>query len=135
MLTVSKDKPLLTTITGSLPRPHWFGVNLAGRPFSAAMTEIAFREQYTDGVAAFLSDQAAMLSRAEAELPRVEVTSPSDRPPYCITLQTVIAFVARLKAHTLKCPLSNHAGSLAHWERTQADYTKLFNQYRCRPTP
>jgi 5-methyltetrahydropteroyltriglutamate--homocysteine methyltransferase len=57
MLTVSKNRPLLTTITGSLPRPHWFVQNLAGRPFSVAMTDIAFREQYTDAVAAYLSDQ------------------------------------------------------------------------------
>lgn len=58
MLTVSKDRPLLTTITGSLPRPGWFNVNLQGRPFTLAMTEIGFREQYTDAVAAYLSDQA-----------------------------------------------------------------------------
>ncbi len=58
MLTVSKDRPLLTTITGSLPRPHWFTHNLAGRPFSVAMTDIAFREQYTDAVTTFLADQA-----------------------------------------------------------------------------
>lgn len=58
MLTVSKDRPLLTTITGSLPRPHWFTANLQGRPFSLAMTDIAFREQYTDAVTAYLSDQA-----------------------------------------------------------------------------
>ena len=57
MLTVSKDRPLLTTITGSLPRPHWFVANLAGRAFSLAMTEIAFREQYCDAVAAHFSDQ------------------------------------------------------------------------------
>ncbi|HET6926319.1 MAG TPA: cobalamin-independent methionine synthase II family protein [Hyphomicrobiaceae bacterium] len=57
MLTVSKDRPLLTTITGSLPRPHWFVANLEGRPFSLAMTDIAFREQYTDAVTAYLSDQ------------------------------------------------------------------------------
>jgi len=57
MLTVSKDRPLLTTITGSLPRPHWFVANLQGRPFSLAMTDIAFREQYTDAVSAYLSDQ------------------------------------------------------------------------------
>ena len=57
MLTVSKDRPLLTTITGSLPRPHWFVANLQGRPFSVAMTDIAFREQYTDAVATYLSDQ------------------------------------------------------------------------------
>ena len=36
MRTVSKDRPLLTTITGSLPRPHWFTANLQGRPFSVA---------------------------------------------------------------------------------------------------
>ena len=57
MLTVSKDRPLLTTITGSLPRPHWFVANLQGRPFSLAMTDIAFREQYTDAVSAYLTDQ------------------------------------------------------------------------------
>jgi 5-methyltetrahydropteroyltriglutamate--homocysteine methyltransferase len=58
MLTVSKDRALLTTITGSLPRPHWFVANLHGRPFSLAMTDVAFREQYADAVASFLSDQA-----------------------------------------------------------------------------
>jgi 5-methyltetrahydropteroyltriglutamate--homocysteine methyltransferase len=58
MLTVSKDRALLTTITGSLPRPHWFAANLHGRPFSLAMTDVAFREQYTDAVASYLSDQA-----------------------------------------------------------------------------
>jgi 5-methyltetrahydropteroyltriglutamate--homocysteine methyltransferase len=58
MLTVSHDRALLTTITGSLPRPHWFVANLNGRPFSLAMTEVAFREQYTDAVASYLSDQA-----------------------------------------------------------------------------
>src|SRR2546423_9299561 len=57
MLTVSKDRPLLTTITGSLPRPHWFVENLRGRPFSLAMADIAFREQYTDAVATYISDQ------------------------------------------------------------------------------
>ena len=57
MLTVSKERPLLTTITGSLPRPHWFVHNLQGRAFSVAMTDVAFREQYTDAVAAHFSDQ------------------------------------------------------------------------------
>jgi 5-methyltetrahydropteroyltriglutamate--homocysteine methyltransferase len=57
MLTVSKDRPLLTTITGSLPRPHWFVHNLQGRPFSLAMTDIAFREQYSDAIAAHFCDQ------------------------------------------------------------------------------
>jgi 5-methyltetrahydropteroyltriglutamate--homocysteine methyltransferase len=57
MLTVSKNRPLLTTITGSLPRPQWFVANLQGRPFSLAMADIAYREQYNDAVAAYLSDQ------------------------------------------------------------------------------
>jgi 5-methyltetrahydropteroyltriglutamate--homocysteine methyltransferase len=57
MLTRSKEQPLLTTITGSLPRPHWFVANLHGRPFSLAMTDVAFREQYTDALACYLSDQ------------------------------------------------------------------------------
>ncbi len=57
MLTVSKDRPLLTTVTGSLPRPHWYTHNLQGRPFSMAMTDIAFREQYTDAVTTYLNDQ------------------------------------------------------------------------------
>jgi len=57
MLTVSKDRPLLTTITGSLPRPQWFVENLKGRPFSLAMTELSFREQYCDALAAHFSDQ------------------------------------------------------------------------------
>ena len=58
MLTVSESRPLLTTITGSLPRPHWFTHNLQGRPFSVAMTDIGFREQYTDAVTTYLNDQA-----------------------------------------------------------------------------
>jgi 5-methyltetrahydropteroyltriglutamate--homocysteine methyltransferase len=57
MFTVSKDRALLTTITGSLPRPQWFIGNLRGRPFSLAMADIAFREQYLDAVAAYICDQ------------------------------------------------------------------------------
>jgi len=57
VLTVSRDRPLLTTITGSLPRPGWFTANLGGRPFSLAMAELGFREQYTDAVTAYLSAQ------------------------------------------------------------------------------
>jgi 5-methyltetrahydropteroyltriglutamate--homocysteine methyltransferase len=61
MLTVSKDRPLLTTITGSLPRPQWFVENLKRRPFSLAMAEVGFREQSTDALAAHFSDQRAGL--------------------------------------------------------------------------
>ena len=36
MYVATKAKALATTITGSLPRPHWFTENLNGRPFLAA---------------------------------------------------------------------------------------------------
>jgi len=38
---------------------------------------------------------AAALIREESELPRLEVASPADRPPYCITLETIMAFAGR----------------------------------------
>jgi 5-methyltetrahydropteroyltriglutamate--homocysteine methyltransferase len=47
MFIASRDKPLLTTITGSLPRPNWFQSSLNGRVFSTAMSDLIFREQYT----------------------------------------------------------------------------------------
>ena len=55
MYVATKAKPLATTITGSLPRPHWFAENLHGRPFLAAFNgDAAFREQYADAVAALI---------------------------------------------------------------------------------
>lgn len=54
----TKDKPLATTITGSLPRPGWFTTNLAGRPLLTAFaTDPVYREQYADAVAALIADQ------------------------------------------------------------------------------
>ena len=51
--------PLATTITGSLPRPHWFTENLRGRPFLTAMgSDLSYREQYSDAVAALIADQS-----------------------------------------------------------------------------
>ena len=58
MLTVSKDKPLLTTTTGGLPRPSWFSANLAGRAFSVAMADRVYREQYLDTLAVHFVDQS-----------------------------------------------------------------------------
>jgi len=58
MLNATRDKPLATTLTGSLPRPTWYTSNLAGRRFTLAMTDLHFREQYCDTVAAHLCDQA-----------------------------------------------------------------------------
>lgn len=58
MLIATKDRPLATTITGSLPRPRWFVANLAGRAFRTAMgADLAYREQYNDAVAAAIVDQ------------------------------------------------------------------------------
>jgi 5-methyltetrahydropteroyltriglutamate--homocysteine methyltransferase len=58
MYVATKAKPLATTITGSLPRPHWFSENLNGRPFLAAFNgDSVYREQYGDAVAALISDQ------------------------------------------------------------------------------
>ncbi|MGB1884870.1 MAG: hypothetical protein ACPHUF_13255 [Gammaproteobacteria bacterium] len=60
MLTVSRDKALQTTITGSLPRPHWFLENLQGRAMSSAyLGDFKFHEQYHDAVACCLADQHA----------------------------------------------------------------------------
>ena len=36
MYVATRAKPLATTITGSLPRPHWFTESLNGRTFLAA---------------------------------------------------------------------------------------------------
>jgi 5-methyltetrahydropteroyltriglutamate--homocysteine methyltransferase len=57
VFTVTRDRPLATTITGSLPRPSWFTASLRGRAFPVAMSDQAFREQYLDALAAFFSDQ------------------------------------------------------------------------------
>ena len=58
MYTVTKDRPLATTITGSLPRPGWFVENLRGRAFLEAMgSDYRFREQYFDAVAVLVNDQ------------------------------------------------------------------------------
>jgi 5-methyltetrahydropteroyltriglutamate--homocysteine methyltransferase len=58
MLTATKDRILPTTVTGSWPRPGWYTQSLQGRPFSDAMTDLAFREQFQDAVSAVLADQA-----------------------------------------------------------------------------
>ena len=47
MFTATKDKPLLTTTTGALPRPSWYTENLRGLPlsqgFSQRLPRAAFR--------------------------------------------------------------------------------------------
>jgi hypothetical protein len=78
--------------------------------------------------------EAATLAKEESELPRLEVASPEDRPPYCITLETIMAFATRLKAHVAHCPGSNFAPTAAEWDKTRADYSKLFTETRCKRT-
>ena len=76
--------------------------------------------------------EAAALNKDESELPRLEVTSPADRPPYCITLETIMAFAGRLKAHVAQCPNSDYAPAVASWDKTRSDYSRLFSQHHCR---
>jgi 5-methyltetrahydropteroyltriglutamate--homocysteine methyltransferase len=59
MFIATRDKPLATTITGSLPRPGWFAESLRGRAFTHAIgLDADYREQYTDALAALFGDQA-----------------------------------------------------------------------------
>jgi hypothetical protein len=78
--------------------------------------------------------EAAVLSKDQSELPRLEVASPADRPPYCITLETIMAFAGRIKAHVAHCPNSDYAAAITEWDKTRSDYSKLFNQHRCKRT-
>jgi hypothetical protein len=105
-------------------------VGVAGLPVSLLLSaSIASAEPALNCAA-----EAALLSKAQSELPRLEVTSPRDRPPYCITLETVMAFANRVKAHVAHCPSSDFANAMAEWTKTQTDYSKLFTQRRCKRT-
>jgi len=78
--------------------------------------------------------EAAVLTRDQSELPRLDVASPADRPPYCITLETLMTFAGRVKAHVARCPSSDYAAAVADWDKTRTDYAKLFSRYRCKRT-
>jgi hypothetical protein len=78
--------------------------------------------------------EAKILNQAQSELPRIDVTSSADRPPYCITLETLMAFAGRVKAHIARCPSSEFAAGMAEWSKTQTGYSKLFRQHRCKRT-
>jgi hypothetical protein len=78
--------------------------------------------------------EASALSKQQSELPRLDVASPADRPPYCITLETNMAFALRVKAHLAHCPSSDYAAAVGDWIKTQADYSKLFRRQRCKRT-
>jgi hypothetical protein len=84
--------------------------------------------------AADCTAEAAALSRDQSELPRLEVASPQDRPPYCITLETIMGFAGRVKAHVAHCPNSDYVMAATEWDKTLTDYAKLFSQRRCKRT-
>jgi hypothetical protein len=87
-----------------------------------------------DAPAADCTTEAALLARDQSELPRLDVASPADRPPYCITLETVMAFAGRVKAHIAHCPSSDYVPAVADWGKTRTDYARLFSRYRCKRT-
>ena len=57
MFTVTKDKALLTTTTGALPRPSWYTANLRGMPLSHGFSQHAYREQHFDCLACHVAAQ------------------------------------------------------------------------------
>jgi methionine synthase II (cobalamin-independent) len=57
MFTVTKDKALLTTTTGALPRPSWYTANLRGLPLSQGFSQQAYREQHFDTLACHVASQ------------------------------------------------------------------------------
>ncbi|HET9904967.1 MAG TPA: cobalamin-independent methionine synthase II family protein [Xanthobacteraceae bacterium] len=57
MFTATKDKALLTTTTGALPRPSWYTENLRGLPLSHGLSQRAYREQHFDCLACHVAAQ------------------------------------------------------------------------------
>ena len=100
--------------------------------FAAALT-LPFLPSHA-GPGIDCSTEAKTLNQAQSELPRLDVASPKDRPPYCITLETIMAFAGRVKAHVARCPNSEFAANAAQWSKTHARYSRLFAQHRCKRT-
>src|SRR3974377_2498374 len=57
MFTATKDKALLTTTTGALPRPSWYAENLRGIPLAQGFSRLAYREQHFDCLACHVTAQ------------------------------------------------------------------------------
>jgi 5-methyltetrahydropteroyltriglutamate--homocysteine methyltransferase len=57
MLVATADIKLPTAIVGSLPRPSWYTENLGMRTFHEAMVNARYREQYTDALSCYLTEQ------------------------------------------------------------------------------
>jgi 5-methyltetrahydropteroyltriglutamate--homocysteine methyltransferase len=48
MFSATKDKAVLTTTTGTRPRPNWYTENQRGAPLSQEFLQHACREQLSD---------------------------------------------------------------------------------------
>ncbi len=57
MFTVTADRMLPSTITGSWPRPRWFDVSMWGRPLDTCMMDVRWREKFQDALAVVISEQ------------------------------------------------------------------------------
>jgi len=57
MFTATKDRALLTTTTGALPRPNWYTENLRGLPLAHGFSQRAYREQHFDCLACQVAAQ------------------------------------------------------------------------------
>ncbi|MGE0060887.1 MAG: hypothetical protein AB7T86_02285 [Xanthobacteraceae bacterium] len=57
MFIATKDKSLVTTTTGALPRPSWYTENLRGAPLSHGFSRLAYREQHFDCLACHCATQ------------------------------------------------------------------------------
>jgi 5-methyltetrahydropteroyltriglutamate--homocysteine methyltransferase len=57
VFTATKDKALLTTTTGALPRPDWYTENLRGKPLSQGFSQLAYRDQHFDCLACHVAAQ------------------------------------------------------------------------------
>ncbi len=57
MFTITADKVLPCTITGSWPRPRWMDVSMWGRPLDTCMMDVRFREKFGDALTTIIGDQ------------------------------------------------------------------------------
>jgi len=57
MLNATEGLVLPTSLIGSLPRPSWYIKRLGSQTFLEAMVDSVFREQYTDTVSVYLTEQ------------------------------------------------------------------------------
>ncbi len=57
MFTVTAERVLPCTVTGSWPRPRWFDASMWGRPLDTCMMDVRYREKLQDAYATVLSDQ------------------------------------------------------------------------------